>query len=241
MRVLILSDIHANWAVLEAVLRAELTVDRIICLGDLVNYGPQPAECVDWALQVAKAGNLFLQGNHDHAVGLGADPRCSSSYRLLALTMQKITIQLTSKKQKEFLSTLQPLRQFVLGEHRCVACHATPRDALFTYLPKDATTSEWEEEIAAAGSPDYLFVGHTHVPMKLKIGKTIVINPGSVGQPKNHDPRASYVLWEDGKITFHAVDYDVEATIHAYRGLGLEAGVASPLFNVLRSGGKFAA
>jgi len=238
MRVLILSDIHANWAALEAVLRTELTVDRIICLGDLVNYGPQPAECVDWAMHIAASGNLVLQGNHDYAISNGADPKCSKPYRPLALTMQKITMQLLNKTQKEFLAGLTPLQHFPLGKCQCAACHATPCDALFTYLVKDAAISEWEKQITAISCPDFLFLGHTHIPMELKIGKTTVINPGSVGQPKNQDPRASYVIWENGRTSFHAVEYDIERTIQAYRGLGMEAYIATRLFEVLRNGGK---
>ncbi len=90
MKLLIISDIHGNWVALQAVLRAERHVDHILCLGDLVDYGPQPVECVKWAMK--EAGNAWLlQGNHDRAVATGEDPRCSLPYRHLARVTQEFS------------------------------------------------------------------------------------------------------------------------------------------------------
>jgi predicted phosphodiesterase len=81
MKLLIVSDIHGNWPALQAVLQAEPDADQILCLGDLVNYGPQPVECVQWARQQL-GPEWLIQGNHDRAVGRDEEPNCSVSFDL---------------------------------------------------------------------------------------------------------------------------------------------------------------
>ena len=76
MKLLILSDIHANWPALQAVLAAEPDADSILCLGDLVNYGPQPAECVRWAMGLNSTAKI-IQGDHDYSVGHDQELQCS--------------------------------------------------------------------------------------------------------------------------------------------------------------------
>ena len=236
MRVLILSDIHGNWPAVQAVLATETRADRILCLGDLVNYGPQPAECVKWAMDQLQP-EWLIQGNHDHAVGLDQDPHCSPPYELMAAATQQLSKRALNGKMKKFLAGLAPLRRIDLGGAKCVACHATPTNPLFHYLPEGSAPGLWESELAQAGHPEFLFVGHTHEPMKVQFQRTLVVNPGSVGQPKHGDPRAADAIWEDGKITLHRTPYDVEQTVKAYEGLGLEPHIVRSLCAVLRTGG----
>src|SRR5271157_3985598 len=110
MTILIISDIHGNWPALQAVLAAEPGVDQILCLGDLVNYGPQPAECVAWAMKTLTP-DWLIQGNHDRAVGLNEDPHCSPSYQVLAAATQEVSKQALTPKMKRFLAGLQPLQR----------------------------------------------------------------------------------------------------------------------------------
>ena len=91
MKVLIVSDIHANWTALRTILAAEQDYDKILCLGDLVDYGPQPFECVGWAAAKFQEGGWFLQGNHDWSVAYNADARCSKPYAHLAEATRKFT------------------------------------------------------------------------------------------------------------------------------------------------------
>jgi predicted phosphodiesterase len=236
MKVLILSDIHANWPALEAVLAAEPDAGQILCLGDLVNYGPQPAACVSWAIKALKPGWL-IQGNHDHAVALDADPHCSPAYQVAADATQQMSRRALTGLMKKFLAAQEPARTFRLDGAKCMACHASPSDPLYHYLTEKSSMPIWESELVRAGHPDFLFVGHTHLPMKTQFQRTLVVNPGSVGQPKHGDPRAAYALWEDGRVTLHRVAYDVEKTVHAYDGLGLEPHLVDALCTVLRTGG----
>ena len=236
MKILIISDIHGNWAALEAVLAAEPKADQVLCLGDLVNYGPQPVECVDWAMRNL-TGDWLVQGNHDRAVGLGESARCSPAYEPLASATQRVSERLVSDEMKRFLAGLQPLQRFKLDAAVCAACHAVPSDPLYHYLPEDAAVRLWESELNGINYPDFLFVGHTHVPMKTRFRRTLVVNPGSVGQPKIGNARACYAIWDEGEVALRQAEYDVEKTVAAYEGLGLEPHVAGVLAEVLRTGG----
>ena len=236
MKILLISDIHGNWPALQAVLQAEPDADQILCLGDLVNYGPQPAECVRWAIDVGATGR-FIQGNHDRAFGCDEAHHCSPAYELRAEAVQEATRPLLTPGMKRFLAGLRPLQRFSLAGARCVACHATPADPLYHYLGEQSGVSLWESELVLAGHPDFLFLGHTHAPMKTQFPGTLVVNPGSVGQPKDGDPRAAYGVWIDGMVSLRRTAYDVEQTIRAFSGLKLEPRVVSSLSEVLRTGG----
>jgi putative phosphoesterase len=240
MKILIVSDIHGNWPALSAVLASESNIDQILCLGDLVNYGPQPVECVAWAKDIAP-DSIILQGNHDRALGQNTGPHCSTLYEALAAATQKYTEQMLAPELKEFLASLQPIHRFEWGAAKCFACHASAKDPLYHYMPPDAAITLWESEIIVAQQPDFLFYGHTHLPMKTRFRRTLVVNPGSVGQPKDGDPRAAYAVWEDGKVTLRRAIYDIEETIRAYEGLDLEPHIKRNLCEVLRTGGNLAA
>jgi diadenosine tetraphosphatase ApaH/serine/threonine PP2A family protein phosphatase len=88
-----------------------------------------------------------------------------------------------------------------------------------------------------AGTPDYLFFGHTHWPLSKRIGRTTIVNPGSVGQPKDGDTRAPYAVWEDGKVELRRVAYPMEATVEAYARTALASSDVESLIAVLRTGG----
>ncbi|MCZ7637109.1 MAG: metallophosphoesterase family protein [Verrucomicrobia bacterium] len=236
MRILIVSDIHGNWPALQAVLAAAPPTDEVLCLGDLVNYGPQPAECVGWAMNQVDR-DWVVQGNHDRALGRGEDPHCSVAYAALAAATQSATEGMLNEDMKRFLASLEPLQRFQLGEAVFVACHAVPSDPLYHYLPDIGPVTLWESELNGVGWPDFLLLGHTHLPMKTRFRKTLVVNPGSVGQPKDGDARAAYALWEDGDITLHRTAYDIEATLRAYGRLNLDPQMVAVLAEVLRTGG----
>jgi predicted phosphodiesterase len=235
MKVLIVSDIHGNWPALQAVLNAELNTDQIICLGDLVNYGPQPAECVAWAMRLG-SNSRVIQGNHDRAFGMDDDPHCTPAYQSLASAVQSATSHLLTWEMKHFLAKLPPLERFRLGEASCVACHAIPSDPLYGYLTEQSGMTLWESEFDLASHPDLLLLGHTHVPMKTQFQRTLVVNPGSVGQPKHGDPRAAYALWQDGFVALKRAPYPVEDTVRAFAQVDIEATAKHRLVEELRTG-----
>lgn len=234
MKLLILSDIHGNWAALQSVLEAEPGCDKILCLGDLVDYGPEPAVCVGWAMQ-ENGKSLFIQGNHDWGVAWKRDPRSSPPFRLLTASTQVFSIEALSDQMLHFLRALKPIDSFEMFGQRCLACHAAPSDPLFRYLRTGE--KDLADEIAAAGSPDFLFFGHTHWPLFKRIGRTNIVNPGSVGQPKDGDTRAAYAVWKDGKVELRRVDYPIETTVQAYARTPLASSDVESLIAVLRTGG----
>lgn len=239
MKILLISDIHGNWPALQAVLAAEPEVDQILCLGDLVNYGPQPAECVAWARETLTS-DWLIQGNHDRAVALDEAPHCAAAFEGMAVATQAATKEVVTPGMKRFLAGLQPLQRFQLDSAVCVACHAVPSDPLYLYLQESSPVTLWESELTAVNYPDFLFLGHTHLPMKTRFRRTLVVNPGSVGQPKDGDARAAYAIWDDGEVTLRRAAYDLEKVAAAYHGLKLEPHIAETLAVVLRTGGHLA-
>lgn len=252
MKALIVSDIHGNWPALQAVLAAESDADQILCLGDLVNYGPQPKECVAWAMQL-NAPCRVIQGNHDRAFGLGVAQRGAPLYQPLAEAMQSATNRLLTSKMKRFLATLQPLQEFHWHETSCVACHTIYAHPM-SYSLAERDDPAWQESelsrmdtdmillghpdllFVLLGHPDFVFIGNSHLPMKTKFYGTLIVNPGSVGQPLDGDSRASYAMWQDGEITFHRLAYDIEATALAYEPLDLDERIKRQLVDGLRTG-----
>jgi putative phosphoesterase len=235
MRILIVSDIHGNWPALRAVLEEESKADKVLCLGDLVDYGPCPKECVSWARSLP-TDSWVMQGNHDRGVARRENPKCSPPYRHLTKATQEFSIRLLAPTDLQFLRDLQARREFLLEGSKCLACHATPRDPLYRYV-RATDDACWEVEIAAARFPDYLFVGHTHWSFHKRIGQTVLVNPGSVGQPKDGDPRAAYAIWIDGDIFLRKTWYNIEETRDAFGSTGLAGRDVESLVHVLRTGG----
>jgi predicted phosphodiesterase len=99
MKLLIVSDIHGNWAALQSVLDAEADFDKILCLGDLVDYGPEPVACVTWAMQ-QRDESIFIQGNHDWGVAFKKDPRSSPPFRHLTASRASTRMCSTSAKRE---------------------------------------------------------------------------------------------------------------------------------------------
>jgi len=252
MKCLVLSDVHGNWPALQAVLAAERDADQILCLGDLVNYGPQPAECVAWAMKL-NPPNLVIQGNHDRAFALGVQQRGTPLYQPLAEAMQSATNYLLTPKAKTFLAALKPLQDFQWNETSCVACHTIYAHPLsYNFAERDAPgwnrteLSRMETDMillghpdllfVMLGHPDFLFIGNSHLPMVKKFYGTLVINPGSVGQPLGGDPRAAYAIWQDGEVTLCRAAYDVEETVRAFGLLDLVEHIKQQLVEGLRTG-----
>jgi putative phosphoesterase len=235
MKLLILSDIHANWPALEAVLAAETGVDHIICAGDLVNYGPHPVPCVEW-MRAHSSQIWIVQGNHDRALGMAGNPQCSKPFRKMAAEGGRFTALQLDAEQKKYLLGLPELITQQVENHQITVCHAVPSMTPYAYVPANAL-ARWRFEVAYAQHPDFLVVGHTHMPFVIKIDKTTVINPGSVGQPKDGDPRASYAVWENGEVELRRASYDVQSVIRDLAASDISEPIAAQLGRVLLTGG----
>jgi len=232
MRVLVLSDIHANLAAFESVLKDAATVgyDAVWCLGDTVGYGPEPDECVT---RVRGLGAEAVVGNHDWAVigGMDVDDFNPEARRAVLWTQTHLSAA--------SLSWLSQLSSAPLIKGAFTLTHGSPRDPVWEYIlrPSDAAENlQWFET-------SFCLVGHTHVPViwiekdgKMRavtppFGKSFplphngraIMNPGSVGQPRDNDPRAAYAILDTEDSSWHArrVAYPIEVTQAHMRAAGL--------------------
>ncbi len=229
MKIAIVSDIHGN---LEALRVLPEEYDELWVLGDLVNYGPNPAEVIDI---VRDKASLVIRGNHDHSVGTGEDPRCSSEFREMAEATGLYTDSVLSQEQKRYLGSLPITLQRTVDDCHFLLCHAVPSDPLFTYCRPNSR--RWTEEVSGL-SADIVLVGHTHLPCVLNIGRRKVVNPGSLGQPKHGAPQACYAVWEDGRVELRSFAYPVRETVRKVLSLPISGDLRRSLANVLLSGGS---
>ncbi|MEM0018104.1 MAG: metallophosphoesterase family protein [Candidatus Korarchaeum sp.] len=240
MRWLIVSDAHGNYDALRKVLDSE-SYDEVIFLGDAVDYGPQPAETLDLLRDV---GSVLLKGNHDAAAAHGISCMCREELRPLSeYTRANVTLRMLSKGDLEFLARLPDKVELLPDGLRAYAVHASPRDRLYGYVMPDLSDEELEyqlHEFSLTGprklDHDLVLLGHTHRAMIRGIRGSRILNPGSVGQPRDGDPRASYALLESGKLELRRVRYDVEGVVRKIRGLNLEKWAEDLLVRIIRSG-----
>ncbi|MEQ9453794.1 MAG: metallophosphoesterase family protein [Phycisphaeraceae bacterium] len=228
MATALISDIHGNLDALQAVL-ADIDgkgIETIICLGDIIGYGPNPRECLD----VVKERCLWaLMGNHDFAAlyeptGFNATAEAAAFW-----TRQQLESEPDAglrRQRWEFLGNLS-IRQEYEG---ALCVHASPRRPINEYIfPDDVITSPQKVQQIFDRIERRCFVGHTHVPgvftdepdfyppsdlggaYAFSDDEKCIINPGSVGQPRDRDPRASYAILEGDKVSFHRLEYDVNA------------------------------
>ncbi len=228
MRIFIISDLHANFEALSSLPR---DYDALWVLGDLVNYGPSPAEVIDF---VRSHASMAIRGNHDHSVAFDADCGCSPRFRAMAEETRDYTCSVLSAADKQFLRGLPTCACRQVDGNTFFLCHATPSDFLYEYRPPDSPL--WERDEEASSGADVVLVGHTHVQFARWFGKRMVINPGSMGQSKSGDSRARFAVWEDGQIHLRTLEYPVETTVGKIQSLPLPEEIKSDLITVLRTG-----
>lgn len=230
MRILVCSDIHANLTALDAVLADAGPVQAVWCLGDVVGYGPEPNECIERLRSLP--GMECILGNHDAAVLAAID---SDSFNPEARFSILWTQNQLTPANLRFLEGLP--EKVVIGQ--ATLSHGSPRQPVWEYLL---------DTYSAARSFDffdteYCFVGHTHLPVyfqlngrrqnarlvvpeangRLALEPRAILNPGSVGQPRDRDPRAAYAIFDDELHTweFCRVTYDVARVQTRMRAAGL--------------------
>ncbi len=211
--------------------RCERHYDRVICLGDIVDYGPSPVEAVSW---VQDNADLVVRGNHDTAVALGVGCRSAPAFRRLAEETRQLTIPMLSQHHREYLANLPVRLTTQFNGLRVEVLHAAPEDPLYQYLPASDLV-RWHRAVEQVDA-DVILVGHTHMPVVFEVGDKLVVNPGSVGLQRDGDPRASYAVFENGRPMLRRVPYAVEITVGATRAWGLPRDVADALAHVYETG-----
>lgn len=236
MKRAVISDIHGNFDALTMVLNhiKEQSADEIICLGDIIGYGPDPLKCLDAVMENCQ---LTILGNHDQAAIF--DPEGFNPVAMKAIFWTRDQLENDnasidkSNQRWDFLGEL-PRRH---DEGKYLFVHGSPRDPTNEYVFPEHIYEKSRMQMLMKRFENYCFQGHTHIPgvftesgsflepkqqdhfYRLGTDKCM-INVGSVGQPRDEDPRACYVILdtEEQTVQFHRVEYDVESTrqkIHA--------------------------
>ncbi len=229
----VISDTHGNAEALRTVLDdiERRGADRIICLGDIIGYGPEPVQCVDL---IRERCDWSLMGNHDFAVLYEPTNFNPGAEQAAYWTRAQFDAEPDEGKRRErydFLGTLRVrVVEETVGGKSILAVHGSPRRPINEYIfPDDAITSPDKLQSIFKKIENLCIVGHTHVPgiftdepdfyppgelgdftYKFTEDEKAVINVGSVGQPRDHDRRASYVLLHDDRVEFVRIEYDIE-------------------------------
>ncbi len=222
MRILLISDIHANLVALETVLAQAGTFDAVWCLGDIVGYGPAPNECIT---RLRALPLPSLAGNHDWAVlgKLDVEDFHDDAQRAIHWTQDVLTAE-----NRAWLEQLPDTR--VLRDRDITLVHGSPRAPIWEYILSTAIATENMPYFDTSSC----FFGHTHVPViyqqrpgdrrvvperlaekqPFTLDAKLLLNPGSVGQPRDRDPRAAYALLDTDThtLTHHRVTYDIAKT-----------------------------
>lgn len=225
MKIGVIADVHSNLAALQAVLKDMPHVEELICIGDLVGYAAEPNEVVEL---VRSKRVRVVMGNHDHA----AVTRDVGGFNPIAARAALWTSEHLSRENLEFLSNLPIHLKLSYGKQKLYVVHGSPRDPLDEYVFPDSP-NRLLAELVRNLEADILLMGHTHVPMKRLVYGKLVVNPGGVGQPRDRDPRASYVVLDVGEeveVDYRRVEYDVKSTAQKVEAAGLPNELAMRLF-----------
>lgn len=234
-----ISDIHANIPALEAVFAdiARLgNVERVLCLGDVIGYGPRPIEALE---MVAARCKLVLMGNHEHAVLNGAYGFHAAAKRAVDWTREQLQEVGPGHRRKALWKLLEdlPVRHQI---DDLLLVHGSPRDPVMEYVLEsdlwDGSDPEKMEQIFAAFQR-LCFVGHTHRPgvftadrcflpaaelpdgFDISDGSKYLVNIGSVGQPRDRDNRACYLIFSGDAVYWRRVTYDIDTTASQVRAI----------------------
>jgi putative phosphoesterase len=222
MTVAVLADVHSNLHALQAVLAEvdRLNVTSVFCAGDVVGYGAFPNECCS----IIKDRRCeFVLGNHDiaalHGDHAGMNPFAA---RAILWTADKL-----NEDSKAFLREAKKESRFLIDDRKAAMYHGSPT-SIDEYVFEDKVT----EELMASSGADILILGHTHVPCVIQKGARLFINPGSVGQPRDGNMRASFALFDSvtNKCTVMRVPYDLDAAAESIRTAGLPRFLADRLY-----------
>jgi putative phosphoesterase len=232
--VAVITDIHANLPALHAALARidELGIDRVYCGGDLVGYGPHPNEVVEL---IAERDIATMYGNYDHAIARDLHD-CGCAYisphdREIGQQSVEWTLQHTDRPGKDWMRALPFDLRFEVGETAVHLVHGSPRK-VNEYLFEDKPASLYER-LAAAENADALIFGHTHKPWVHGYGGVLFINCGSVGKPKDGDPRGAFAVVSPAAsgidVRIERVGYDAESVAAQVRAAGLPDELADKL------------
>lgn len=219
MKIGLISDIHGNLPALEAVIEDMPTVDSVVCAGDIVGYNPWPAECVTRVREIA---DVVVEGNHDRTV---ETPHRYEANRMAEAGLEFAKARL-SDDQLAWLDGLPRRTTFADDDYLLIHDHPKHQDK-YVYPEEFETLSRY-----LAGF-DGLVIGHTHVQHAATVDRRLIINPGSVGQPRDGDPDAAYAVLDTAaeSVDTHRVRYDIDRVISRVEEIGLPKKIGTRLLD----------
>ncbi len=235
MRLLLLADVHANWEALLSLQRAEAQPDAVLFAGDAVGYGPDPAHCARW---LAHNATLTVRGNHDAALADETAPPAHLPPELAEAARETLAYarQALTAEDRAALARWPLTAAATYGGARFLLVHGTPADPLGGQLDP-ATCAEAELERLFANVPaDVIVVGHTHVPALRRFRDKLIVNPGSLGQPRYGVADATFAVWQDGRVQIHHLHYDHDAPAQRLRLGPYSPEVVEQLVQILETG-----
>ena len=226
MRLLVVSDIHGNLTALREVLDDAGEHDLALCAGDIAGYGPKPGECVD---AVRGLNARCVVGNHDVEVTTG-EPLGSNPYAAQAIRIHR---RILDPEQKGWLGGLPRSLELDLDGFKVAVFHGSPLQPLREYVFPVEAQMRAKQFLESTGA-DMIILGHTHMPYVVRTGRGMIVNPGSVGQPRDGDPRASYAMVDlaggEVEVANRRVEYDIDLVASRIREQGIPEPLASRLY-----------
>jgi len=224
-KVAVIADVHSNVIALQEVIKHVKNSDLILCAGDLIGYNPWPNECVK-LIQQNRVHSVI--GNHDAAIVA----RSNDVMNPQAKAALQYTRQIISDENVEYLNSISKKLTIQVEDLKICAYHGSPLFPLKQYVYPWAPQRFLRMLVDMAES-DVLILGHTHIPMLFNFNNKLLINPGSVGQPRDKNPRASYMILQiEGQrisVEQHRVDYDTEVVMSKIIEVGLPPFLANRL------------
>lgn len=224
-RIVILSDIHGNLAALNQVFEsiAYIKIDSFLLLGDLIDYGPESNAVIERIQEMEQKKIMInIWGNHEQAIIQNVYERFSSERGKSCAQYTKSTL---TEKSLKYIYNMdrQGWREFQIQDKKCLAVHGSLEDVFWKSITPQNMTQAYAKY-------DYVFSGHSHIPMlyekfydcdcaeKRYKKRTVFLNPGSVGQPRNHDPNANFAILntETGAVEMQAVVYDFKVEMELF-------------------------
>lgn len=226
MKIAFIADIHSNLEAFNAVLSdiKSKGIKKIFCVGDIVGYA---TDCNEVTELIKKEKIKSSAGNHDYGIILKKLPEFNQyAQKALVWTSKQL-----KKENKDFLLKLPKILDVKIGSTRITLIHGSPNNPLYTYVFPN-TLNETFKKFLIQTKSDILVLGHTHIPMIKRFGRKLVLNPGSVGQPRDSIPKASYCTLdlENLAVNINRVTYNISKTANKIIANGLPRYSAERLY-----------
>jgi len=233
MRILIFGDLHANLEALRAWQAVEPQPDVVLFLGDVVGYGPDAGACLTW---IRRHADCAVRGDHDEGAATQATQHPAWHDAELAAATLAHARRILTQDELRYLGALPLEARLNLNDARFYLAHAAPRAQLGPGLDLLMTSERRLQAELEGLDADVVLVGHTHVPSIRRVGRTYIVNPGSLGQPRHGTPSATYAVWQDGDLAIRHVDYDYATTQRKLALLPLDPEDVTKLQGILQKG-----